>query len=75
MKRYALRQVVQLWYRQGARPEGARITAAGGQATGLAQVRDVVKLDLAPYPRIRRIFDECMKLPAFQRAHLASPAA
>jgi serine/threonine protein kinase len=42
------RQVVQLWYRQGARPEGARITAAGGQATGLAQVRDVVKLDLPP---------------------------
>jgi hypothetical protein len=42
------RQMVQLWYRQGARPEGARITAAGGQATGLAQVRDVVKLDLPP---------------------------
>jgi hypothetical protein len=42
------RQVVQLWYRQGARPEGARVTAAGGQATGLAQVRDVVKLDLPP---------------------------
>jgi hypothetical protein len=40
--------VVQLWYRQGTRPEGARITAAGGQATGLAQVRDVVKLDLPP---------------------------
>jgi len=27
------------------------------------------KVDLAPFPRVRRIFDECMKLPAFQRAH------
>jgi maleylacetoacetate isomerase len=27
------------------------------------------KVDLAAYPRIRRIFEECMKLPAFQRAH------
>ena len=26
------------------------------------------KVDLAPYPRIRRIFDECMKLPAFSKA-------
>jgi hypothetical protein len=48
VQRLLWRQVVQLWHRQGARPEGARITAAGGQATGLAQVRDVVKLDLAP---------------------------
>jgi maleylpyruvate isomerase len=27
------------------------------------------KVDLAAYPRIRRIFEECMKLPAFERAH------
>ena len=27
-----------------------------------------VKLDLAPYPRIRAIFDACMKLPAFDAA-------
>jgi maleylacetoacetate isomerase len=26
------------------------------------------KVDLAPYPRIRRIFEECMKLPAFSQA-------
>jgi tRNA A-37 threonylcarbamoyl transferase component Bud32 len=48
VQRLLWRQVVRLWYQQGARPEGARVTAAGGQATGLAQVRDVVKLDLAP---------------------------
>jgi serine/threonine protein kinase len=46
VQRLLWRQVVQLWYRHGARPEGARITAASGQATGLAQVRDVLKLDL-----------------------------
>ena len=28
-----------------------------------------VKLDLAPYPRIRRIFAACMKLPAFEKSH------
>jgi len=28
-----------------------------------------VKLDLAPFPRIRRIFEACMKLPAFERSH------
>jgi maleylacetoacetate isomerase len=28
-----------------------------------------VKLDLAPFPRIRRIFDACMKLPAFEKSH------
>jgi maleylacetoacetate isomerase len=27
------------------------------------------KVDLAGYPKIRHIFDECMKLPAFARAH------
>jgi hypothetical protein len=48
VQRLLWRQVVQLWFRQGARPEGPRISAAGGQATGLAQVRDVVKLDLPP---------------------------
>jgi hypothetical protein len=48
VQRLLWRQLVHLWYRQGARPEGARITAASGQATGLAQVRDVVKLDLPP---------------------------
>jgi hypothetical protein len=47
VQRLLWRKVVHLWYRQGA-PEGPRITAAGGQATGLAQVRDVVKLDLPP---------------------------
>ena len=26
-------------------------------------------LDLAPYPTIRRIYEACMALPAFQRAH------
>jgi maleylpyruvate isomerase len=30
-----------------------------------------VKLDLAPYPRIRAIFDACMALPAFDRAQPA----
>jgi hypothetical protein len=48
VQRLLWRQLVHLWYQQGARPEGARITAASGQATGLAQVRDVVKLDLPP---------------------------
>jgi maleylacetoacetate isomerase len=28
-----------------------------------------VKLDLTPFPRIRRIHDACMKLPAFEKAH------
>ncbi len=28
-----------------------------------------VKLDLSPFPRIRRIHDACMKLPAFEKAH------
>ncbi len=28
-----------------------------------------IKLDLAPWPRLRRIFDACMKLPAFEKAH------
>jgi maleylpyruvate isomerase len=27
------------------------------------------KVELAPYPRVRRIFEKCMKLPAFARAH------
>jgi maleylpyruvate isomerase len=27
------------------------------------------KVDLAAFPRVRRIFDECMTLPAFVRAH------
>ena len=28
-----------------------------------------VKLDLSPFPRIQRIYDACMKLPAFEKAH------
>jgi maleylpyruvate isomerase len=28
-----------------------------------------VKLDLAPFPRVQRIFDACMKLPAFEKSH------
>ena len=28
-----------------------------------------VKLDLAPYPRVQRIYDACMKLPAFEKSH------
>lgn len=28
-----------------------------------------VKLDLGPYPRLRRIFAACMKLPAFEKSH------
>ena len=28
-----------------------------------------VKLDLAPFPRLRRIFEACMKLPAFEKSH------
>jgi hypothetical protein len=48
VQRLLWRKVVHLWYQQGARPEGPPVTAAGGQATGLAQVRDVVKLDLPP---------------------------
>jgi maleylacetoacetate isomerase len=27
------------------------------------------KVDLSPYPRIQRVFDTCMKVPAFDRAH------
>jgi maleylpyruvate isomerase len=27
------------------------------------------KVDLAPYPRISRVFETCMKVPAFERAH------
>jgi maleylacetoacetate isomerase len=35
-----------------------------------------VKLDLLPFPRIRRIHDACMKLPAFEKAHPTNhPAA
>ena len=47
-----------------------------GDAPGLADIcliPQVVnsqnfKLDLTPFPTIRRIFDEAMKLPAFERA-------
>lgn len=28
-----------------------------------------VKLALAPWPRIQRVFEACMKLPAFERSH------
>ena len=28
-----------------------------------------VKLELTPWPRIQRIFDACMKLPAFEQSH------
>lgn len=28
-----------------------------------------VKLDLLPFPRLRRIFEACMKLPAFEKSH------
>jgi maleylacetoacetate isomerase len=28
-----------------------------------------VKLELTPWPRVQRIFDACMKLPAFERSH------
>ena len=28
-----------------------------------------VKLDLAPWPKIQRVFDACMKLPAFEKSH------
>ena len=28
-----------------------------------------VKLELTPWPRIQRIFDACMKLPAFEKSH------
>jgi maleylacetoacetate isomerase len=27
------------------------------------------KVDIAPYPRVRRIYDGCLQLPAFSRAH------
>jgi glutathione S-transferase len=34
------------------------------------------KVDLAPYPTVRRIVDECQKLDAFARAHpLKQPGA
>ncbi len=33
------------------------------------------KVDLANFPRIVRIFDRCMKLPAFERAHPANHPA
>jgi glutathione S-transferase len=26
-------------------------------------------LDLAPYPRVARVFEECMAIPAFAEAH------
>jgi len=28
-----------------------------------------VNLDIAPWPRIKRIYDACMKLPAFEKSH------
>lgn len=28
-----------------------------------------VKLELTPWPRLRRIFEACMKLPAFEKSH------
>jgi hypothetical protein len=34
---------------------------------GLACESAVV--DLAPYPRVRGVYDECMKLDAFAKAH------
>jgi maleylpyruvate isomerase len=48
-----------------------------GDAPGLADIALVpqvvnaerYKLDLAPYPTIKRIFDNCMKLDAFAAAH------
>jgi len=33
-----------------------------------------VKLDLAPYPTIRRVNEECLKLEAFAAAHPERPA-
>jgi glutathione S-transferase len=48
-----------------------------GDAPGLADIALVpqvinaerYKLDLAPYPTISRIFENCMKLDAFAAAH------
>jgi maleylpyruvate isomerase len=48
-----------------------------GDAPGLADILLVpqvvnaanYKLDMTPYPTISRIFDACMKLPAFEAAH------
>jgi len=50
---------------------------AFGDAPGLADILLVpqvvnagnYKLDMTPYPTIRRIFDTCMQLPAFAEAH------
>jgi glutathione S-transferase len=33
------------------------------------------QVELAAYPRIVRVFDACMKLPAFERAHPANQTA
>lgn len=48
-----------------------------GNSPGLADILLVpqvvnagnYKLDMQPYPTIQRIFDQCMTLPAFERAH------
>jgi maleylacetoacetate isomerase len=48
-----------------------------GDAPGLADIclvpqivnAERYKLDMTPYKAIRRVFDNCMKLDAFQRAH------
>jgi len=28
-----------------------------------------VNLDVSPWPRIQRIYEACMKLPAFEKSH------
>jgi maleylacetoacetate isomerase len=48
-----------------------------GDAPGMADILLVpqvvnagnYKLDMAPYPTIQRIFDACMAMPAFEKAH------
>ena len=56
-------------------PEGGDFCFGGGPTLAdvflIPQVVNAerVKLDLSPYPRLRRIFAACMKLPAFEKSH------
>jgi maleylacetoacetate isomerase len=70
------------WMREGFTafetmiPEGADF-CAGGRAPTLADIfllpqvvnAGRVKLDLSPFPRIQHVYEVCMKLPAFEKAH------
>ncbi len=56
--------------------QGDQITIADICLAGQGVGAYYFKVDLAPYPTVKRIVDECNKLDAFARAHpLKQPGA